>query len=100
MSELLQTYWPLIVAALLLGLVVAWYLFSASRKTRVSGTSGDGTRRTTARQRTRCATDQTAGSVSTTVSTFSSNRAGPASGEAPPLGAPFLGAPPFLGTLP
>ena len=41
MSELLQTYWPLIVAALLLGLVVAWYLFSASRKTRVSGTSGD-----------------------------------------------------------
>ena len=41
MSELLQTYWPLIVAALLLGLVIAWYLFSASRKTRVSGTSGD-----------------------------------------------------------
>ncbi|MBO9505389.1 hypothetical protein J7348_12230, partial [Qipengyuania flava] len=41
MSELLQTYWPLIVAALLLGLVIAWYLFSASRKTRVSGTRGD-----------------------------------------------------------
>ena len=31
MSELLQTYWPLIVAALLLGLVIAWYLFNSSR---------------------------------------------------------------------
>lgn len=41
MSELLQTYWPLIVAALVLGLAVAWYVFNASRKTRVTGTSRD-----------------------------------------------------------
>ena len=41
MSELLQTYWPLIVAALLLGLVIAWYLFNSSRKTRVTSTSRD-----------------------------------------------------------
>jgi predicted flap endonuclease-1-like 5' DNA nuclease len=41
MSELLQTYWPLIVAALVLGLAVAWYVFNASRKTRITGTSRD-----------------------------------------------------------
>jgi predicted flap endonuclease-1-like 5' DNA nuclease len=41
MSELLQTYWPLIVAALVVGLVIAWYVFSASRKTRVTSTSRD-----------------------------------------------------------
>ena len=41
MTELLATYWPLLVAALVVGLVIAWYLFSASRKTRVTGTSGD-----------------------------------------------------------
>ena len=41
MSELLQTYWPLIVAALLLGPVIAWYLFNSSRKTRVTSTSRD-----------------------------------------------------------
>ena len=41
MSELVQTYWPLMVAALLIGLIIAWYLFHASRRTRVSGTSHD-----------------------------------------------------------
>lgn len=41
MSELLQTYWPLIVAALVLGLAIAWYVFNASRKTRITGTSRD-----------------------------------------------------------
>ncbi len=41
MSELLQTYWPLIVAALVFGLAIAWYVFHSSRKTRVSGTSRD-----------------------------------------------------------
>ncbi len=41
MTELLQTYWPLIVAALVVGLVIAWYMFSASRKTRVTGTNRD-----------------------------------------------------------
>lgn len=41
MSELLQTYWPLIVAALVIGVAVAWFVFSASRKTRVTGTSRD-----------------------------------------------------------
>lgn len=41
MSELLQTYWPLIVAALVLGIAIAWYVFSASRTTRVTGTSRD-----------------------------------------------------------
>ena len=41
MSELLQIYWPLIVAALLAGLVIAWYVFHSSRKTRVTRTRGD-----------------------------------------------------------
>lgn len=41
MSELVQTYWPLMIAALLIGLVIAWYLFHANRRTRVSGTSHD-----------------------------------------------------------
>ncbi|MBX7482439.1 hypothetical protein [Qipengyuania qiaonensis] len=41
MTELLQTYWPLLVAALLVGLVIAWYVFSTGRKTRVTGTSRD-----------------------------------------------------------
>ena len=41
MNELLQTYWPLIVAALLVGLVIAWYVFGASRRTRVTGASRD-----------------------------------------------------------
>lgn len=41
MTELLQTYWPMIVAALVVGLVIAWYVFNASRKTRVMGTSRD-----------------------------------------------------------
>lgn len=41
MTELLQTYWPAIVIALVVGLVIAWYVFNASRKTRVTGTLHD-----------------------------------------------------------
>lgn len=41
MTELLQTYWPAIVTALVVGLVIAWYVFNASRKTRVTGTLHD-----------------------------------------------------------
>lgn len=41
MNELLQTYWPLIVAALVVGVAIAWYVFHASRRTRITGTSRD-----------------------------------------------------------
>lgn len=41
MTELLAVYWPLIVAALVVGIVIAWYVFHASRKTRVQGSSRD-----------------------------------------------------------
>ncbi|QPC98020.1 MULTISPECIES: hypothetical protein [Qipengyuania] len=41
MTELLQTYWPAIVLALVVGLVIAWYVFRANRKTRVTGTLHD-----------------------------------------------------------
>lgn len=41
MSETLQTYWPAIVAALVLGLLIAWYVFHAGRKTRVTGDNRD-----------------------------------------------------------
>lgn len=41
MIELLEAYWPAIVIALVIGLVIAWYIFHASRRTRVTGTSRD-----------------------------------------------------------
>lgn len=41
MTELLQTYWPAIVIALVVGLIIAWYVFRANRKTRVTGTLHD-----------------------------------------------------------
>ena len=41
MTDLLQAYWPAIVIALVIGLVIAWYIFHASRRTRVTGTSKD-----------------------------------------------------------
>ncbi|TMM50421.1 hypothetical protein [Qipengyuania marisflavi] len=41
MNELVAAYWPAMVAALVLGLLLAWYLFHASRKTSVTGTGGD-----------------------------------------------------------
>lgn len=41
MNTLLETYWPAIVAALVLGLIVAWYLFHASRRTRINGAARD-----------------------------------------------------------
>ena len=41
MSELLQIYWPVLVAALVVGLAIAWYLFHASRRTRITSTRTD-----------------------------------------------------------
>lgn len=41
MVELIETNWVLIAIALTLGLVVAWYVFHASRRTRITGTSRD-----------------------------------------------------------
>ncbi len=41
MTDLLQAYWPAIVIALVVGLVIAWYIFHASRRTRVTGASKD-----------------------------------------------------------
>lgn len=35
MPELLQEYWILVVIALVIGVIVAWWVFAASRKTRV-----------------------------------------------------------------
>jgi len=35
MPELLQEYWMLVLAALLIGIVVAWWVFHASRRTKV-----------------------------------------------------------------
>lgn len=41
MSELLAENWILLVFALVIGLLVAWFLFRTSRKTRVTGTRKD-----------------------------------------------------------
>jgi len=41
MTELLQAYWPAVVIALVLGLVIAWYVFNATRRTRITGTVKD-----------------------------------------------------------
>ena len=42
MTQLLAEYWLLLAIALVVGLVVAWYLFRATRKTKITGrTSGD-----------------------------------------------------------
>lgn len=41
MAELVQENWILLVVALLVGLLVAWWLFVASRRTRVELTSKD-----------------------------------------------------------
>ena len=35
MNELLAQYWVLILVALIIGIVVAWFVFAANRKTRV-----------------------------------------------------------------
>lgn len=35
MLPLLETYWPLLVVALILGVVIAWFLFASSRRTQV-----------------------------------------------------------------
>lgn len=41
MIELIEANWLVAVAALLLGLLVAWYVFHATRRTRVAGTRRD-----------------------------------------------------------
>lgn len=41
MNELVATYWPVIVGALLLGIAVAWYVFVASRKAKVDIDTSD-----------------------------------------------------------
>lgn len=41
MSELVATYWPAIVAALLLGIGVAWFVFAANRKAKVELDTSD-----------------------------------------------------------
>ena len=41
MSELLAENWILLAIALIIGLVVAWYLFRSNRRTRVTGTRAD-----------------------------------------------------------
>jgi len=41
MNELLAQYWVLILVALIIGIVVAWLVFAANRKTRVVSASTD-----------------------------------------------------------
>ena len=41
MLPLLETYWPLLVAALVFGVVVAWFRFASNRKTRVEADRRD-----------------------------------------------------------
>lgn len=40
MMQMVETWWPLFVAALLLGIAVAWWIFASSRRARVSDRSG------------------------------------------------------------
>ena len=41
MSQLLAENWILLAIALVVGLLVAWFLFRSSRRTRVTGTKQD-----------------------------------------------------------
>lgn len=41
MLELVEANWPLLIAALLIGIVVAWWIFVAGRRTKVSGDRSD-----------------------------------------------------------
>jgi len=41
MTELLQANWPLVVAALVIGIVVAWWIFVAMRRTKVETDRSD-----------------------------------------------------------
>lgn len=41
MMQLVEANWPLFLVALLIGLAVAWFVFKASRRTRVETTRGD-----------------------------------------------------------
>lgn len=40
MMQMVETWWPLFVVALLLGIAIAWWIFASSRKTQVRGHSG------------------------------------------------------------
>lgn len=40
MMQMVETWWPLFVVALLLGIAIAWWIFASSRKTQVRDHSG------------------------------------------------------------
>ncbi|MGV2496997.1 hypothetical protein [Pelagerythrobacter aerophilus] len=40
MMQMVETWWPLFVVALLLGIAIAWWIFASSRKTQVRDRSG------------------------------------------------------------
>ena len=37
MMEMIEANWPLLLVAFLIGLAIAWFLFNASRRTKVTG---------------------------------------------------------------
>lgn len=41
MVEMIEANWPLLLVAFLIGLVIAWFLFNANRRTRVTGERSD-----------------------------------------------------------
>ena len=41
MMDMIEANWPLLLAAFLIGLLVAWFVWRASRRTRVTGETGD-----------------------------------------------------------
>ncbi len=41
MPELIEAYWPILLVALLIGLIVAWWIFVATRRAKVSGDRRD-----------------------------------------------------------
>ena len=41
MLPLFETYWPLLVTALAIGVIIAWFLFASNRKTRVKSDRRD-----------------------------------------------------------
>ena len=41
MMEMIEANWPLLLVAFLIGLVIAWFLFNANRRTKVTGERSD-----------------------------------------------------------
>ena len=37
MMEMIEANWPLLLVAFLIGLAIAWFLFNANRRTKVTG---------------------------------------------------------------